>query len=54
MTCCQLITDIFYINAIYPRDLEVLNTNVDPFKICSFLDLHIEINDGKFTSKVYD
>ena len=47
---------IFYIKAIYLRDLEVSNTNVDPLKKKkrSFLDLDIEIDDGKFTSKVCD
>ena len=45
---------IFDINTMYPRALEISQTNVDPFKNCSFLDLDIKISEGKFATKVYD
>ena len=47
--------DILYdIRAIYPRFLEIKNTNNDPYRTCSFLDIDIKINDNKFLTKVYD
>ena len=47
--------DILYdIRSIYPRILEVSGTNVDPYKKCSFLDMEINIVNGKFISKIYD
>ena len=39
---------------LYTPEIFKWNTIVDPFKKHSFPDLGIEINDGKFTSEVYD
>ena len=45
---------IYDINSIYPRELQISNTNSDPHKKCSFLDISTEIVDGLFTHKIYD
>ena len=45
---------LFDIRAIYPRFLEIKNTNNDPYKTCSFLDIDIKVTDNKFLTKVYD
>ena len=45
---------LFDVNSIYPRELEISNTNCNPHKKCSFLDISIEIIDGKFVHKIYD
>ena len=34
--------------------MEISNTNTDPHKKCSFLDISIEIVDGLFIHKIYD
>ena len=34
--------------------MEISNTNSDPHKKCSFLDINIEIVDGLFIHKIYD
>ena len=45
---------LFDINSMYPKELKILNTNLAPHKIASFLDTEIKIENGKFVSKVYD
>ena len=45
---------MYDINSIYPRELQISNTNSDPHKKCSFLDISIEIVDGLFVHKIYD
>ena len=45
---------LFDIRAIYPRFLEIKNTNNDPYRTCSFLDMEIKINNNKFLTTVYD
>ena len=45
---------LFDISSIYPRVLEISNTNADPHKECSFLDIDIKIINGSFVSKIYD
>ena len=47
--------DIIYdVNAIYPRFLDITNTNNDNYKNGSFLDIDIKVNENKFFTKVYD
>ena len=47
--------DVIYdINSIYPRFLEIANTNNDNFRKGSFLDIDIEVNNNRFLTKVYD
>ena len=47
--------DVIYdVRAIYPRFLDITNTNEDNFTECSFLDVDIKVNDNRFVSKVYD
>ena len=45
---------IYDINSIYPRALQISNTNSHPHKICNFLDISIEIINGIFVHKIYD
>ena len=45
---------LFDISSIYPRELQISNTNSEPHKKCSFLDISIEIVDGVFIHKIYD
>ena len=47
--------DVIYdVRTIYPRFLEISNTNEGNFSDSSFLDVDIKINDNKFITKVYD
>ena len=41
-------------NDIYPRELTVLNTNPSEPSSCTYLDLDIVVENGKFTTKLYD
>ena len=45
---------LFDVRAIYPRFLEIKNTNNEPYRIGSFLDLEIKVDGNKFNTKVYD
>ena len=45
---------LFDVKTIYPPQLKVSNTNNASHRKCSFLDIDIEIVDGKFVNKVYD
>ena len=45
---------LFDINSIYPRVLKITNTNLEPHKEGSFLDMDIKIVNGCFVSKIYD
>ena len=45
---------LFDINAIYHGQLAVSNTNSEPHRECSFLDIDVKIVEGKFVNKVYD
>ena len=45
---------LFDIRAIYPRELEISNTNLIPHTAGSFLDIDIKVNNNKFITKVYD
>ena len=45
---------LFDINAIYPSALQVSNTNMESHRKCSFLDVDIQIINGKFVCKIYD
>ena len=42
------------VRTIYPRFLEISNTNSDNFSECSFLDIDIKVDDNRFVTKVYD
>ena len=47
--------DIIYdIRSIYPNSLIVNNTNVDPFKKSSFLDMDIKVDNNKLLTNIYD
>ena len=46
--------DVHDVNTIYPRFLEITNTNNDNFTKGSFLDIDIGVNNNRFLSKVYD
>ena len=47
--------DIIYdVNSIYPRFLEITNTNNNNFNKGSFLDIDIEVGNNRFLTKVYD
>ena len=47
--------DVIYdIRTIYPRFLEISNTNSDDFSKGSFLDIDINIHNNRFLTKVYD
>ena len=54
LLCLNNRDSIYDINSIYPRELQISNTNSDPHKKCSFLDISIEIVDGLFIHKIYD
>ena len=54
LVCLNNRDSIYDINSIYPRELLITNTNVAPHKKCSFLDISIEIVDGRFIHKIYD
>ena len=45
---------IFDIRTIYPRFLEIKNTNNDPYRTCSFLDIDIKVVNNNFLTTVYD
>ena len=45
---------IFDVRAIYPRFLDITNTNSNSFNNASFLDIDVKVNDNKFSTKVYD
>ena len=40
--------------SIYPNYLEINNTNENPYRSGSFLDIDIKINNNKFLTTVYD
>ena len=42
------------VNAIYPRFLEISNTNVDNHNKGTFLDVDIKLSNNRFLTKVYD
>ena len=47
--------DIIYdVRTIYPRFLEISNTNSEDFSKGSFLDIDIKVNNNRFLTKVYD
>ena len=54
LLCINNRDSIFDINSIYPRELQISNTNSDPHRKCSFLDISIEIVGGVFIHKIYD
>ena len=54
LLCLNNRDSIYDVNSIYPRELQISNTNEDPHKNCSFLDISIEIVDGLFFHKIYD
>ena len=54
LLCLNNRDSIYDINSIYPRELQISNTNSDPHRKCSFLDISIEIVDGLFIHKIYD
>ena len=45
---------LYDINSIYPRELQITNTNSAPHKKCSFLDISIEIVNDTLVHKIYD
>lgn len=45
---------LFDIRTIYPRELEISNTNVVPHNAGSFLDIDIKVNNNRFVTKIYD
>ena len=45
---------MFDVHSIYPRSLDIANTNSNPHISCSFLDLDIRLVDDHFVSKLYD
>ena len=45
---------IFDIANMYPRELQITNTNDDNFNKATFLDIDIELNNNRFLTKVYD
>lgn len=45
---------LFDVRSIYPSELQITNTNSQPHKECSFLDIDIKIINGRFVSKIYD
>ena len=54
LLCLNNRDSIYDIISIYPRELQISNTNSEPHKKCSFLDISIEIVDGLFIHKIYD
>ena len=54
LLCLNNRDSIYDINSIYPRELIISNTNSEPHKKCSFLDISIEIVNGVFVHKIYD
>ena len=45
---------LFDIRSIYPRFLEIKNTNSDPYRTSSFLDIDIKVVNNNFHTTIYD
>ena len=54
LLCINNRDSLYDINSIYPRSLQITNTNSDPHKKCAFLDISIEIVNGIINHKIYD
>ena len=42
------------VNNIYPKELEIVDNNPSNNNKATFLDLEIEVSNGKFSTKLYD
>ena len=45
---------LYNVNSIYPKELKIINTNSEGHRNCSFLDMDIRIDNGRFVSGIYD